>query len=238
MTMLGSKIIIGSLATLATMGVLAVPHQALAAPQHPAGSPAPSVVTSTARGGSELGRSGRGGVGAVKATQVTMRITNTTQEPLTMTSQQSKGSGNHWQDRPVNLAPGQQETVSNYAAGDAEIDLTYTGTADGAVFTLKGETPLVGHNTASGSTSNPSYTVDADAATGYDPTFTYSMEPGHTFAFTGHTETYTVPGGVTALKVTAVGGASGDITNVVDRTQVPSGAKITGTLPVTPGEVL
>ena len=50
-----------------------------------------------------------------------------------------------------------------YSAGDAQIDLTYTGASDSTVFKLHGITPLLGDNSASGSSSSASYTVSATA---------------------------------------------------------------------------
>lgn len=187
----------------------------------------------TAPGGSETGER-PSGEQADKATQLIMKITNSTSETLKYTSATSSGKGNHWQDRPSDMAPGATQLVSNYAAGDAELAVTYTGEQTGAVFNLHGETPLIGHNSASGTSSSTSYTVDTNAASGYKPTDTYFIRPGYTFTYTGANATYTVPPGVNSLKVTAVGGASlggsGDT--------FANGAQINGTMTVTPGETL
>jgi hypothetical protein len=202
-----------------------------------ASTPSPVVSSSDrAPGGSTLGQDTPRGAQADKATQVHMSITNNTQETLNLSSASSKGTTSHWQDRPVSLAPGQKETVSNYAAGDAEINLTYTGATSGTAFTLHGETPSVGDNQASGTTTSTNYITTAKSASGFNPTFTYSMEPGHTFTFVGHTDTYTVPPGVTQLNVTAVGGAGGVFSE--DASGAPDGAEISGVLAVTPGEIL
>lgn len=174
-------------------------------------------------------------VGTDKATQVHMTIANNTGETLNLTASQSSGKDNHWQNRPAaTLAPGQSTTASNYAAGDAEIDLEYQGASSNARFGLLGFTPLAGDNSATGVVNNPSYQVDAKNASGYNPTFTYSMHPGHTFNYTGQTDTYTVPPGITQLNVTAIGGlgSSSSAAGIVNSAQV------TGTLAVTPGEVL
>jgi hypothetical protein len=224
------KFLTSSLAALATVGVLATATACAgpaSAPQSMLGPVQSSAKATSARTPSPKQ--------ADKATQVHMKITNSTAETLTMSSAQDKGKNAHWQDRPTDLAPGQTETVSNYSAGDAEIDVTYTGGTDGAVFTLHGKTPLVGSNEATGSSSSTSYTVGANGASGYNPTFTYSIEPGHTFSYTGQTETYTVPAGVTQLNVTAVGGVGGDD---VSFEHLPNGAQVSGVLAVTPGEAL
>ncbi len=173
-----------------------------------------------------------GGVGADKATQVTMSITNDTDETLNPTSATSSGSGNHWQQRPTTLAPNGYEIVSNSAAGDAEISLTYVSAVTHTVYNLHSETPLVGKNSSGGSSSNTSYAVNYSTGSGYSPTDIFSMDPGHTFTYTGQPETYTVPAGVHQLSLDAVGGSG-----VGDSTE-PSGAQVTGTLNVTPGEVL
>lgn len=175
---------------------------------------------------------------ADKTTQVHMQITNNTAEQLILTASASAGAMNHWQNRPTDLAPGQTQTINNYAAADAQIDVTYKAATSGTVFTLEGVTPLIGTNSATGSSSNPSYTVAAHHGSGYNPTDTYSIEFGRNFGFTGHTETYTVPPGVTALGVDATGGTGGFLFQQKGFDHYPTGAHITGTLAVTPGDVL
>ena len=133
------------------------------------------------------------------------------------------------------MAPNGYEIVSNYAAGDAEISLTYVSAVTHTVYNLHSETPLVGKNSSSGSSSNTSYAVNYSTGSGYSPTDIFSMDPGHTFTYTGQPETYTVPAGVHQLSLDAVGGGGGS--GVGDSTE-PSGAQVTGTLNVTPGEVL
>ena len=133
------------------------------------------------------------------------------------------------------MAPNGYEIVSNYAAGDAEISLTYLSAVTHTVYNLHSETPLVGKNSSSGSSSNTSYAVNYSTGSGYSPTDIFSMDPGHTFTYTGQPETYTVPAGSTSsawMRSAAVGGSG-----VGDSTE-PSGAQVTGTLNVTPGEVL
>ena len=91
--------------------------------------------------------------------------------------------------------------ASACSAGDAQIDLTYTGDGDSAVFKLQGVTPLVGDNRATGSFTSACYTVSATAGSGYNPTDSYTIEPGGTFAYTGKTTMYTVSVGITQLKL-------------------------------------
>lgn len=178
-------------------------------------------------------------VQADKATQLHMSITNDTPTTLYLASADHSGTGVHWQDRALDvLAPGATESVSAYAAGDAEINLAYwlgNGT-NPAKITLHGETPLVGSNQASGTSTDPSYTVRASPGSGYNPTDTYSIQTGGTFDYTGHTQTYTVPAGVSQLKLTLDGASGGMIGSANNTTS--TGAEVSGTLAVTPGEVL
>ena len=78
------------------------------------------------------------------------------------------------------------------------------------MFKLHGITPLLGDNSASGSSSSASYTLSATPGTGYNPTDNYTIEPGGTFNYTGQTVQYTVPVGVTQLKIEAIGGGTKD----------------------------
>ncbi len=176
---------------------------------------------------------------ADKATQVHMSIKNDTPTTLYLANADHSGAGVHWQDRALDvLNPGATESVSVYAAGDAEINLGYWlgNGANPAKITLHGETPLVGSNQASGSSTDPSYTVVASAGSGYNPTDTYSIQTGGTFNYTGHTQTYTVPAGVSRLKLTLDGASGG--ANGTAMTNVSTGAEVSGVLDVTPGEVL
>lgn len=181
---------------------------------------------------------------ADKATQVHMRITNNTPDYLYLYSSERDGSSAHWQDQPQStLAPGANETVSSYAALNAEINLDYLmGDANGpfvnpAHIKLHAKTPSVGSNEASGSSTDPGFSIDADHDGGYNPTSTYSIQPGGTFTYTGNTQTYTVPQGVHQLKVTAVGGSGGYSTQL-GHADVTTGAQVSGILAVEPGEVL
>jgi hypothetical protein len=251
------KIVVASLATLATASLFSL-TACSSSNGHPASvgttskvptaiashaqSPAPKITTDTAPGGSHLaaalGAKPEIGVGADEATQVHMQFTNNTHETLNLTASSRGGDNAHWETQPpTSLAPGDSGFASSYSSGNAQISLTYTGATDNAVITLTAETPLVGSNTASGSSSTTSYTVSASAGSGYNPTDKFSILPGSTFDYTGKAETYTVPAGVTSLNVTAVGG-NGGYNGAEDDMHHPTGAKITGTLAVTPGEVL
>ena len=172
-------------------------------------------------------------VGADKATQVTMEIYNGTGEMWNVTSATDSGT---WQDRASNLAPLTRQTVSNYSSGSAEITVEYTGAVSGYTYTFTAETPLAGGNSASGSTTNPAYQIVTTVGGGYNPTNHFTTGGGQTFAYTGATQTYTVPVGVTVLHFTATGGGSaGQDPNP----QTSYGAQIDGYwLNVTAGDVL
>ena len=77
--------------------------------------------------------------------------------------------------------------------------------------------------------------MSANAGTGYNPTDKYTIEPGGAFNYTGKTVQYTVPVGVTQLKIEAIGGGTQDTGSVANGT---GGAEVTGTASVTPGETL
>jgi hypothetical protein len=211
-------------ATVATAGLL-IPTAAGAATVHT--TPLRTMAASTKVRGPQ----------ADKATQVHMNITNNTKQTLNLTSATHSGKDTAWQDRPIqSLAAGASTTASVYSAGDAQIDITYTGASDGATFKLEGITPLnpLSKDSASGTSSSASYFVNTSRGSGYNPTDDYTMEAGGTFTYTGKTTTYVVPAGVTSLKLEAIGGGS-DFSGV----QHPAyGADITGTLAVTPGETL
>jgi hypothetical protein len=172
-----------------------------------------------------------------KATQVHMNITNNTGQPLNLTSATRSGKDTAWQNRPAQtLGVGASTTASVYSAGDAQIDITYTGASDGATFKLEGITPLspFSKDSASGTSSSASYFVNTSHGSGYNPTDDYTMEPGGTFNYTGQSTTYTVPVGVTQLKVEAIGGG----TDNTGSNRGTGGADVTGALAVTPGEQL
>ena len=77
--------------------------------------------------------------------------------------------------------------------------------------------------------------MSAKPGTGYNPTDNYTIEPGGTFNYTGQTVQYTVPVGVTQLKIEAIGGGTQKSGSYADGT---GGAEVTGTASVTPGETL
>ena len=67
-----------------------------------------------------------------------------------------------------------------------------------------------------------------------------TLWPSTTFSFTGGPQTYTVPPGVTSLRVTATGAAGGGFTPPAPAPVVPGGAgsRAVGVVAVVPGEVL
>jgi hypothetical protein len=134
--------------------------------------------------------------------------------------------------------------VTDYGSGDNSIDLTYKGVTTGDTYTFDASDPLIGDNSASGSTTNTSYDINYSVSTGHDDHTEFTTDPGHTFQYTGGTQTYVVPAGVTKLNVEAIGG--GTQANDPDHAD-PSGgggstgqrgAQVDGTLAVTPGETL
>jgi hypothetical protein len=218
--MTSKKVLIVPVAAVATLGLLA----GTAASAEAAALPAANVQHRPS------------GAQADKFTQVHMRITNSTNDTLTLTTATDKGDNAHWQNRPTDLAAGQTISVSNYAADEAEIDLTYTDATTDVVFNLHAVTPGWDNNVATGSTNNAGYTVTAQPGSGESPLDTFALQAGHTFAYTGGIQTYTVPAGVTELNVTGIGGGGG-VTQIDGNTPF-SGAQISGTLAVTPGEIL
>lgn len=207
-------------AAVAALGLL-VPTAASAAPLRTA--PASTLISTKAPE-------------ADKATQLSMTFVNNTSLTLTLASAGHGGTGTHWENQPPQtLAPGASGTASAYSSTDTEITLVYQNVSGGnsSAYTLKGEVPLVGSNSASGS-ATPGYQVAASHSSGYHATASYNIEPGGTFNYTGKSTTYTVPYGVTQLKLEAVGGGTSEAWGLG-----PSyGADITGILPVTLGETL
>lgn len=176
----------------------------------------------------------RGGLHTDATTGVRMSIANATKQTLNLSS--SSNPYGHWQQRPLDLSPGQREIVSDYSDNveGAQITLDYTAAGSGATYTFTGTTPLIGDDSTAATSSDPSYLVQRVTGSGTDPGDIFTLEAGHIFAYSGHTETYTVPAGVTKLQVTAVGGASDANRNE----NQASGAQIGGIVNVTPGEVL
>jgi hypothetical protein len=230
--------VVAGTSAVVALGLLMPAAASAATARHPVPATAwalPGGGTSTAPGGSLLGGHHRL-PGADKATQLHMTFVNKTGQTLDLTNAAHSGTGTTWQNRAATtLAPGATGTASVYSAGDAQIDLTYTGASDSTVFKLHGITPLLGDNSASGSSSSASYTVAAKAGSGYNPTDNYTIEPGGTFNYTGQTVQYTVPVGVTQLKIEAIGGGTKWVASATDPT---GGADVTGTAQVTPGETL
>ncbi len=207
-------------AAVAALGLL-VPTAASAAPLHIA--PAAALLGTKAPG-------------ADKATELSMTFVNNTSLTLTLVSAGHSGTGTHWENQPPQtLAPGATGTASAYSSTDTEITITYQNVSGGnsSAYTMKGEVPLVGDNSASGS-ATAGFQVAAGHSTGYHATASYNIEPGGTFNYTGKPTTYTVPYSVTQLKLEAVGGG----TRYAWGLGPSYGADITGTLPVTQGETL
>jgi hypothetical protein len=212
-------------AAVATLSLL-VPTAAGAAQIHT--TPLRALAsTSTLRGGH--------GVRLNPTTELGMGFTNKTGQTLTLTDSSHSGDGVHWDKQPpTSLAPGDSGIATAYGYASTTIDLTYTGASDGAVFKMEGAANWEEPNKSSASSSSASYTVSHSIGTGFDPTASYSIEPGGTFDYTGKTTTYTVPVGITQLNMEAIGGG----TSAGGAQDVTTGADITGKLAVTPGEKL
>jgi hypothetical protein len=171
------------------------------------------------------------------ATSLSMTFVNNTSLTLTLVNAGHDGSGTHWENRPPQtLAPGATGTASAYSSTDTGITLIYQNVSGGnsSAYTMKGSVPLAGGNSASGS-ATAGYQVTASHSTGYHATASYNIQPGDGFHYIGGSTTYTVPYGVTQLKMEAIGGGAQAAGYGLGPTY---GADITGILPVTPGETL
>ena len=178
------------------------------------------------------------GVGADKAAQMKDTITNSTDLPLTLISATHTGTGAHWQQQAQQtLAANSSETVTDYAAGNDEMDLTYQDPS-GNPYYFKADDPAVGHDSVTGETANASLGVTSTAGSGWDDNSTFTVYVGHSFAYTGAAQGYVVPAGITSLNVQLIGGSGGESYGGGRSTPVINGAEISGRLDVTPGEVL
>jgi hypothetical protein len=174
------------------------------------------------------------GLRSDKATQVHMQFTNKTGQTLTLTDSSHSGTDAHWETQPpATLAPGASGFASAYSSENITVQLAYTGASDGAVFRMEGVTNLEQPNT-SDVYAPANYAIPHSIGTGWNPTASYSIQPGGTFDYTGKTTTYTVPVGITQLNMEAIGGG----TSAGGAQHVTTGADITGKLAVTPGEKL
>jgi hypothetical protein len=172
-----------------------------------------------------------------KATSLSMTFVNNTSLTLTLVTAGHDGSGTHWENRPPQtLAPGATGTASAYSSGDTGITLIYQNVTGGnsSAYTMKGAVPVLGGNSASGS-ATAGYQVNASHSTGLHATASYNIQPGGGFSYIDGSTTYTVPYGVTQLKLEATGGGAQAAGYGLGPTY---GAEITGILPVTPGETL
>ena len=169
---------------------------------------------------------------ADKDTNIAQTITNGTDQTLTLVSASHTGTGAHWQHQAQpTLAPNGSETVSDYSAGDNEIDVKYQD-ASGAIYTFETSSLAGIKDSVNGTTTSPSYRVLAGSGSGLDDHSTFAVYPGQVFNFIRKSQYYTVPAGVTALDADVIGGSGGDHDGTVN------GAEIKGVLPVTPGETL
>ena len=164
-----------------------------------------------------------------------MVIVNKAGEALNLGLASKGGDSSHWEQAPpTQIGPQTTATISSYAASDASIRVTYQGADSNALFQLYAETPLVGDNKSSGSTNAANYSLGWTTGSGYHPTDTFTIQPGGTFAYTGATQQFVVPPGITSLQVTAVGGGSDAGYGSLGAT----GATVTGDMSVTAGQTL
>lgn len=169
-------------------------------------------------------------------------IHNTTGMNLTLTS--ANNPYGHWQQRPVDLAPGQDEVVSDESNNvhGAQLKLTYAE-PDGHTMTMTMTDPGLGEDTVQGSSTDTTVGFDNALQHGWDITATTEIYQGRaTFKTSGNIEQYVVPAGIHELQITMSGGAGGtgeDRTTSRDDSGVGGdGTQLSGMLAVTPGEVL
>lgn len=169
---------------------------------------------------------------ADKISEITATITNNTDMTLTKVSATHTGTGVHWQQQaPGTLAPHSSTTVTDYAGGNNEIDMTYQD-ASGATYTFDVDDPFSSKDSVKGSTTSRSFGISASAGSGLKDNSSFTVYAGQSFGLSGSTQQYVVPAGVTALNVDVIGGSGGEDNQTIN------GADIVGTMAVTPGEVL
>jgi hypothetical protein len=175
-----------------------------------------------------------GGSQVDKATQMTVNVINNTTETLNFVSASHAGGVTHWQQQaPKTIAPNTTAVVTDYGSGDNSITLKYTGARTGTSYDFQANDSILDKNTGSGTTNNAESWITSDVSTGHDDHTSFTVNEG--LQYTGRTGTWTVPAGVHLLRVQAVGGAGG---TSGEYQKAGAGADITGTLAVTPGEVL
>ncbi|MBK8608455.1 MAG: hypothetical protein IPL84_00440 [Chitinophagaceae bacterium] len=126
--------------------------------------------------------------------------------------------------------------------------VTFTGTVAGTTFSWINNTPSIGL-AATGTGDIASFnaintgTAPVVATVTVTPTFTSGGGGGpvtQTFNYTGGLQTFTVPAGVTSISIGAFGaqGTSGTPNGAQAGGSGGMGAEVSGTLAVTPGQVL
>ncbi|WIB77003.1 glycine-rich protein [Curtobacterium sp. MCPF17_002] len=175
--------------------------------------------------------------------QVHATLLNWSDQPLTLVSATHSGMGTHWKDQAPQTLPAAtagkpgQAVVSDYSAGGNEVNLEYQD-PDGHIYTFYADDAATkGSSKITQTSTSPQY--DTYGQWQYDETnqfqtVEWAIAPGHTFNYTGKADSYTVPTGVYSMDVTAIGGAGG----AAGVSEPSPGAKITGTIAVTPGEQL
>lgn len=170
---------------------------------------------------------------ADKISEITATIINNTDLTLTKVSDSHTGTGVHWQQQPPGtIAPHSVTTITDYAGGNNKIDMTYQDST-GATYSFEVNDPFGSYDTISDSTTSTSYGTSGSSGSGYDDKSSFAIYAGHSYGYSGSAEQYVVPAGVTQMQVDVTGGSGGE----TDGATI-NGADISGTLAVTPGEVL
>ena len=103
---------------------------------------------------------------ADKLSEITATITNNTDMALTKVSATHTGTGAHWQQQaPDTLAPHSTTTVTDYAGGNNEIDMTFQD-ADGATYTFDVDDPFAAKDSVKATTTSHSFGISASAGSG------------------------------------------------------------------------
>ncbi|MFN8242798.1 MAG: PKD-like domain-containing protein [Ferruginibacter sp.] len=185
------------------------------------------------------------GMAASGSGNISGTLTNTTNAPVTVTFTITP-SNSGCSGTPITATvtvdpipdvnqPANQVVCNN----SATTPVTFTGSVAGTIFNWTNSNTAIGL-AASGTGNIPSFT--ATNATNAPITGTITVTPtftsgftSQTFNYTGGVQTFTVPPGVTSLNITCFG-AQGE--NAAIGGTGGKGASATGTLAVTPGQVL
>ncbi|MFC6712663.1 hypothetical protein [Branchiibius cervicis] len=115
--------------------------------------------------------------GSSGTTSISWTIVNTTGVNLTLAT--ASNPYGHWQKRPVNLASGQSETISDYSdnIAGAELKVTYTEPT-GQRITMTLTDPIAGDDTLTGSSNDSTIGFDNSLNHGYHVSGTTEINQG------------------------------------------------------------